>query len=100
MRAPLLDDRALFSFARPLYPQARSVAAEAAIWTATNLIKQYSRQTYASNLHRRQTYASSPQVEERCVVVGLLGFWGVSGKLMLPVRGKLIGKVTKLYFEP
>jgi len=28
------------------------------------------------------------------MVMGLLGFCGMGGKLMLPVRGKLMGKVT------
>jgi hypothetical protein len=28
------------------------------------------------------------------MVVGLLGFWGIGGKLMIPVHGKLMGKVT------
>jgi hypothetical protein len=31
------------------------------------------------------------------MVVGLLGFCGIGGKLMLPVRGKLMGKGTPAY---
>jgi hypothetical protein len=33
------------------------------------------------------------------MVMGLLGFCGMGGKLMLPVRGKLMGKVTEGIFS-
>jgi hypothetical protein len=34
------------------------------------------------------------------MVVGLLGFCGIGGKLMLPVRGKLMGKGTNTNTRP